>query len=130
MKKKIFIVGIILVIAYFLFSEARYNNIVKIEVNVVNETILTDKKDIRKFIKCINTKKRIKGTVSLVNTSGENINNNVIIYYKNGKSTSFLMLMDYIHNELICYPDEMAIVSYEINKKNTKEILELLNRNE
>lgn len=134
MRKKICI-GVITFLlvfvgCYFMFNAVRYSNIVKIEASVINSSILTNKKDIKEFMKYVNTKKRIKEPIFIVNTTGEAIDNNVIVYYKNGKSSSFLMGMDYVHTELHVSSDGNSMVGYKINKENTEKILELLNKNE
>lgn len=134
MRKKIFTGAILFLLVlfgfYFVFNEARYNNISKIETNVINKSILTDKKDIKEFMKYVNSKKKIEGPVSIINTNGEPIDNNVIVYYDNGKSSSFLMSMDYVHTELLVNSDEYAITGYKIDKVNTEKIIELLKKNE
>lgn len=119
MRKKIYIEILIFLLVfisgYFMFNAVQYSNIVKIEANVIDNSILTDKKDIKKFMKYLNTKERRAGLISIGNTTGESIDNNVILYYKNGKSSSFLMGIDYVHTELTCYPDESTIIDYKIN---------------
>lgn len=80
-------------------------------------------------MKYVNKRKRINEPISIVNTTGQAIDNNIILYYKNGKSNSFLMLMDNIQTELTCYADDNTTIAYKISKENTEKILELLKKN-
>ena len=79
--------------------------------------------------KYLNTKKRVREPVSIINTTGTAIDNNVILNYKNGESRSFLILVDNLNNELTYYSNENTTIAYKINKENTEKILELLNKN-
>lgn len=133
MRKKI-VIGILITIlivgcGYFIFNVTRYNNIAKIEADIVNNTTLTDKKDIRLFMRCINSKKRVKGPVFIANTSGKRIPNDVKITYKNSKTKTFLMAMDYPDNELFYSSDASSVTAYKISPANTKKIIDLLNKN-
>lgn len=133
MKKKIFIGGIIslllIAVVYFIFNDVRYNNISKIRANIINKAVITEKNDIKSFMKYINTKKIIKDPVFIDSTVGGGIDNNVIIDYKNGTSSSFFIGMNYVNAELTCHYDENTMIGYIINKENTKKILKLLKEN-
>jgi uncharacterized protein YxeA len=133
MRKKI-VIGILITIlivgcGYFIFNATRYNNIIKIEADIVNNVTLTDKKDIRLFMECMNSKKRVKEPVFIFNTSGKKIPNDVKITYKNGKTKTFLMTMDYPDNELFYSSDASSVTAYKISPANTKKIIDLLNKN-
>lgn len=134
MKNRILIGIIILLLifigGYFFYNEARYSNIVKIEANIINNAILTDKKDIKDFMKYIDAKKMINEPISILSPDGNIIDNNVILHYSDGGSESFFITLDNINSELTYLSNVNSATGYKIDKKNTDKILELLIKNQ
>lgn len=119
----------VLISGYFIFTELRYNNIVKIETNIVINAVLTDKKDIKEFMKHVNNKNIIGNPVSILPIDTGVIDDNVVLHYKNGTTNSFFITIDIINAELSYLPHSDSSKSYKINKNSTEKILEILNRN-
>lgn len=132
MKKKIilsvFIAILIIVSGYFIFNATRYNNITKIETNVTNEAILTNKDDIRIFMKCIHSKDTVKEEAFAIDANDKKIPNNVTIYYKDGSSESMLMGIDYVHKQLSYQASINDSIVYTLSVKNSEKLIEIFSK--
>ena len=130
MKKKVvfsvFVIALILICSYIIVDATRYNNIDKIQTSILYEVTINEKEDIRVFMKSLDSKSKLKEPMSLIIKDNREIPNNVKIYYKNGNSISFLMLMDDINNNITCMSESSSTIGYKIDSENTEKIIDLL----
>lgn len=133
MKKKLLIgiaIAILIIVGgYLIFNETRYNNITKIETKIVNNATLIEKNDIRLFMKCVKSKENVTSSAFAIDAIGKDISNNVTIFYKDGSSSSFLMGLDTLHNQLSYQEDIKATTVCTLSNKNSEKILNLLSKN-
>lgn len=133
MKKKLLIgisIAILIIVGVCLiFNATRYNNITKIETKIVNNVTLIEKNDIRLFMKCVNSKENVSSATFAIDAIDKDIPNNVTIFYKDGSSSSFLMGLDTLHNQLSYQEDIKSTTVYTLSNKNSEKILDLLSKN-
>lgn len=132
MRKKLWIgvivLALILIGGYLTINSLKYNDIVKIEVNLEKKIVLTDKNDIKEFMKNLDTMEKLKEPIFRVVPEGVKIENNLIITSKDNSEKSLLMSFDYQRTEITISSGADSIEGYKINKESTEKIFKLLEK--